>query len=114
MPIYEYEHIWDTCLDGSERVDVLQRPSEPALKYCPYCGLEVRRLVGRPAVHVSGAPKLRKAGQKGFTTFRRAEQGVWERVDGDGVDAIVATDEQKAELASEGKVLNLDALPNGS
>jgi putative FmdB family regulatory protein len=80
MPIYEYEPHERDCLMCEGRVEVLQGVSEEALRYCPYCGLEVRRVISRASVQVRTAVDPESAAKKGFTTFRRAGKGVWEKV----------------------------------
>ena len=84
MPIYEYEPDDRECLMCEGRVEVLQGVDEEALKYCPYCGLEVRRVISRASIRVDRTPDEDAAAKKGFTTFRRAGKGVWEKVAGPG------------------------------
>jgi hypothetical protein len=53
-----------------------------------------------------------RAGRRGFTTYRRAEKGLWERVDGVGPDAIAGTKEDMAAVEAEKcvpKRIDLDA-----
>lgn len=113
MPIYEYEPIdWD-CLICQGRFEVLQGIHDPNLKECPTCGLPCRRLVSRAQVKVVKYLGQDHAGKKGFTMYKRAEKGVWERVSGEGVDAIVGAPEDiaavEAEKASTVKKVDLDA-----
>ena len=94
------------------RIDVIQGVNEEPLVYCPWCGLDVKRVVSRATFKLSGAVPDDKAGKKGFTTFRRAEKGVWEKVGGEGPDVLAGTKEQIAEVEAEKappkKVIDLD------
>ncbi len=104
MPLYEYEPIddWDCHICGG-RFEVLQSPNEDALSTCPTCGMPCRRLISKVQVKVAKYHGADKAGDKGFTTYRRAEKGVWERIGGPGVDAIVGDPNDIAEVESEKK-----------
>lgn len=109
MPVYEYEPVDRDCLMCEGRIDVLQSASEAALEYCPYCGLEVKRIVSRASFKVAGQlPQAGKAGQRGFMTYRRAEKGVYERIDGEGPEYIMGGKEEPAEPVPK-KVVDLDA-----
>jgi putative FmdB family regulatory protein len=107
MPVYEYEPDGHDCLICEGRVEVLQAATEEPLRYCPTCGLEVRRIVSRAIFKVGGElPQMEKAGKKGFTTYRKAASGTWERVDGsEGPESFHRPTE---EAAPAPKVLDLD------
>ena len=88
--MYEYEPVdWD-CAICLGRVEALQSVKDAPLEDCPTCGLPVRRVVSRPAFAISKAPLLAKAGSKGFATYKRAEKGIYEKVDGEGVDMLLS------------------------
>lgn len=111
MPIYEYEPDDRDCLMCPGRIEVIQGIEEEALKYCPQCGLEVKRVVSRSSFKVSKSSGADKAAARGFTTWKRAEKGKWEKVAGEGVDMIVGTPEDVAAVEAEKKtpkVLDLD------
>jgi putative FmdB family regulatory protein len=113
MPVYEYEPVDHDCLMCEGRIEVIQGVNEEALKYCPHCGMDVRRVVSRARFKVAGElPQMDKAGKKGFTTYKRAEKGIWERVDGVGPDVIAGSKEDiaavEAEKQSPKKVVDLD------
>lgn len=112
MPVYEYEPDDRDCLMCEGRIDVIQSASEEPLKFCPYCGLDVKRVVSRAIFRMAGeGGGMDKAGRKGFTTFRRAEKGVWEKIDGVGPDVIAGTKDDIAAVEAEKKptkILNLD------
>ncbi len=115
MPIYEYEPEDRDCLICEGHISVIQGIHEDPLKYCPWCGLEVRRVVSRASFKISKEKSYEEAGKKGFTTFRRAEKGVWEKVAGEGPDVMAGTKEDmeaiEAEKISPPKVVDLDAEP---
>lgn len=114
MPIYEYEPTEHDCLMCPNRIEVLQGLDESPLEYCPGCGLPVKRVISR-ATFARHATKVdfEAAARRGFTTFRRSGAGTWEKVAGDGVDAIVGSPEDQAAVAAEKAppppVLDLDA-----
>lgn len=115
MPIYEYEPTEHDCLMCSGRVEVLQAIEDPALEFCPTCGLPVRRVISKASIAKhSSRVDYDKAARRGFTTFRRAERGKWERIAGDGVDGILASPEDEAKLKEEStpkRTLDLDQDP---
>jgi predicted nucleic acid-binding Zn ribbon protein len=116
VPVYEYEPLDHDCLMCEGRVDVIQGIREEALKYCPWCGLGVKRVVSRATIKLSETVQDDKAGKKGFTTFKRAEKGVWEKVSGAGPDVLAGTKEQIAQVEAEKKppkkVIDLDKDPS--
>lgn len=50
MPLYEYK-----CQKCGERVEVIQRVSDPPYTHCPKCGGEMRKLVSAPAIQFKGS-----------------------------------------------------------
>lgn len=113
MPVYEYEPVDRDCFICEGRVDVIQSASEEPIQFCPYCGLDVRRIISNVTFKFAGElAQYDKNGKKGFTTFRKAEKGVWERIDGPGPDFMVGTKEDmaaiEAEKAPKKKVVDLD------
>lgn len=111
MPIYEYELVDDDCLMCPGRFSVIQGLDEESLAYCPHCGLPCKKVVSRATIKTKGAMTATEAAKKGFTTWKKAGEGQWEKVDGPGVDAIVASDEDvtsvREEKSKKGK-LDLD------
>ena len=116
MPVYEYEPDDRDCLMCEGRIDVIQGIHEDSLKYCPWCGLEVKRVVSRATFKIFGASPEDKSSRKGFTTFRRAEKGVWEKISGEGPDVLAGTKEDaaavEAEKAPRKQVIDLDKEVN--
>ncbi len=105
MPIYEYELNDDEpeCQICTGRFDVLQETNEQPLDRCPGCGLPCHRVVSRASFKVRKGGDAQKAADKGFTTWRRAKAGEWEKVAGPGVDAIVGSEADKEAIADEKK-----------
>jgi putative FmdB family regulatory protein len=112
MPIYEYEPEDRDCLMCEGRVDVMQGIEEDPLKFCPSCGLEVRRVVSRASFSMRMAPDATKAGQRGFTTWKKSGPGVWEKLAGPGADIMAGSPEDIQAVKDEAKPtkkLDLDA-----
>ncbi len=111
MPIYEYEPDNRECLMCDGKIEVIQGIEEAALEYCPQCGLEVKRVISRASFKMSRPSGADRAAAKGFTTWKRVEEGKWEKVAGQGVDMIVGSDEDVAAVKEEKKapkMLDLD------
>jgi len=112
VPIYEYEPDDRECLICDGRVEAMQGINDEPLKYCPTCGLEVRRVVSRASFKLQQSTNPEKAAAKGFTTFKKVEKGKWEKVGGEGPDMIVGTPEDTAAVEAEKKpakkVIDLD------
>lgn len=112
MPIYEYEPEDRDCLMCEGRVDVIQGIHEDTLKFCPWCGLEVRRVISSATFKIARDASADRAAKKGLTTFRRAEKGTWEKVAGEGPDVLVGSKEDQAKVEAEKnpakKVFDLD------
>lgn len=50
MPLYEYE-----CGQCGERVEVIQKLSDPPYSHCPKCGGDMRKLFSSPAIQFKGS-----------------------------------------------------------
>ena len=50
MPLYEYQ-----CTNCEERVEILQRISDPPYSHCPKCGAEMKKLLSAPAIQFKGS-----------------------------------------------------------
>ena len=50
MPLYEYQ-----CSECSQRIEVLQKFSDPALTECPECGGELERVLSVPSIRFKGS-----------------------------------------------------------
>lgn len=90
MPIYVYcattQGQCPHCADG---FDVLQSLNEPVIESCPECRTSVARALTAPNL-VSSRPSLSEENiaKRGFTQYRKAERGVYEKTVGKGPDVI--------------------------
>ena len=90
MPTYEYRCSGDAhcelCAGGFE---VVQKISDARLERCPQCDAPVQRLISAVAITRSG-PALDRAHieKHGFTQYKRAGKGVYEKTAGKGPDVI--------------------------
>jgi len=50
MPLYEYE-----CINCKERVEIIQRVSDPPQPHCAKCGSEMKKLISSPAIQFKGS-----------------------------------------------------------
>lgn len=109
MPIYEYEPTEHDCFLCPNRVAAIQGVDDPPLEFCPDCGLPVRRVISRVSFQTKKTPTAADAAKRGFTTWQRTQEGVWEKVDGPGVDAIVADEADLQAVKEESRpVIDLD------
>ena len=113
MPVYEYEPVDRDCLMCDGKVAVIQGVQESPLEYCPWCGLDVIRVISRASIKITGRDVIQAAGNRGFTTFKRSEKGVWEKVTGEGPDYLIGSKADVAAVEAEklppAKILDLDA-----
>jgi putative FmdB family regulatory protein len=86
MPVYEYEPDDHLCAMCDGRVRVIQSINEAPIPYCPDCGLPVRKVVSNVQIKLNQEVDPERT--KGFSTFRRAESGVWEKIAGPGPETI--------------------------
>ncbi len=86
MPIYEYAAVEKGCAHCEARFDVLQKMSDAALVTCPQCGAPVRRMISVPSVAAGGSHVLKEDhfSKRGFTQYRKAGNGVYEKTAGKG------------------------------
>jgi putative FmdB family regulatory protein len=90
MPIYEYQtstaQHCDFCRQGFE---LLRKSSDPKVDQCPKCGAAVERKISAPNLGSSG-PSLDAANieKHGFTQYKKAGKGVYEKTAGKGPDVI--------------------------
>ena len=50
MPLYEYQ-----CQACGERVEVIQKLSDPPYAHCPKCSGDMKKLVSAPAIQFKGS-----------------------------------------------------------
>jgi putative FmdB family regulatory protein len=86
MPIYEYAATKKGCAHCESHFDLLQRLDDAELTQCPRCGATVKRVISAPAVAMGNAHTLKEshAAKHGFTQYRRAGGGVYEKTAGKG------------------------------
>lgn len=87
MPIYEYEPEGRECLLCEGRVQVLQSLDEEPLTFCPWCGLDVKRVISNVSFSIDRTPSPEAAAKKGFSVWKKSGKGTWEKIaapDSDG------------------------------
>lgn len=82
MPIYEYEPDGHDCLMCDGRVPVIQAIGDEPLRFCPDCGLEVRRIISHFNAQVSKGDPIAKGERREFNAWKKVEDGKWERIAG--------------------------------
>ena len=50
MPLYEYQ-----CNVCGERIEIIQKLSDPPSSHCPKCGGEMKKLFSAPAIQFKGS-----------------------------------------------------------
>ncbi|MCJ7774517.1 MAG: zinc ribbon domain-containing protein [Desulfobacterales bacterium] len=77
MPIYEYEHVNDTCVSG--KIFEIQHPmSDKALTKCPRCNGSIRKIISR--INISTPKTNSELKDLGFTKLVKRDDGVYENV----------------------------------
>jgi putative FmdB family regulatory protein len=86
MPIYEYAAVGKGCPHCQARFDVLQKMSDASLTQCPECHEPVTRVISVPSVAAGGSHLLKEDhfSKRGFTQYKRAGNGVYEKTAGKG------------------------------
>ena len=92
MPIYQYmpDDDADACEQCRAGIEELQKLSDPALSACPQCRAAIHRVISASTV-VSGAAHLNREShieKHGFTQYKRAGKGVYEKTAGKGPSFI--------------------------
>ena len=90
MPIYQYVAAAPACNACRNGIEILQRLADPPLECCPECGAPVHRVISAPQVVSGQAHRSSEShvGKHGFTQYRRAGKGVYEKTVGKGPDFI--------------------------
>lgn len=88
MPIYEYEAVDPTkaCARCACGVEVFAKLSDPELAACPDCGTPLRRIISVASIAGGQAHLMQESNfsKKGFTQYKKAGGGVYEKTAGDG------------------------------
>jgi putative FmdB family regulatory protein len=96
MPIYEYrptdERECSFCRCGFE---TMRKINDPELTTCPVCGQSVVRIISAPNLAKAG-PSLDAGNleKHGFTQYKKAGKGVYEKTAGEGPRVISADSDQ--------------------
>lgn len=91
MPIYQYAlDDGQTCDQCPGRFDELQKIADPKLTQCPRCQKPVHREICAPAIMGNGSrpPQASEIERAGFTQYKKAGKGVYEKTAGKGPDTI--------------------------
>jgi len=86
MPIYEYAAVDKGCAYCEAHFDLRQKLADTELTACPQCGAPIKRVLSAPNVAIGNAHVLKEGNvaAKGFTQYRRAGKGVYEKTAGNG------------------------------
>jgi len=84
MPVYEYEHVNNTCSLG-QVFDFRQSISDEPLKQCPHCAGVVRKIISR--INISCPKTNSELRDLGFTKLVKRDDGVYENVTARGNDS---------------------------
>jgi len=90
MPTYQYAPDSGECLQCGGHFDQVQKLSEPALTQCPYCTRPVHREICGAALTGMSGPSADQITRAGFTQYKRAADGVYERKAGEGPEHLFA------------------------
>jgi putative FmdB family regulatory protein len=90
MPIHHYQPLDVACEVCRDGFDVLQKLADAPLVSCPACGAPVHRVISAATVVSGQAHRLSEshAAKNGFTQYRRAGKGVYEKTAGKGPGII--------------------------
>jgi len=88
MPVYEYELLDDSkpCSRCAGTIEIIAKMSDPDATVCPNCKMAIRRIISATR-SISGQAHLLKEkhfSERGFTQYKRAGGGVYEKTAGDG------------------------------
>ncbi|MBN1908939.1 MAG: zinc ribbon domain-containing protein [Pirellulales bacterium] len=94
MPLYEYRPVEGDCPHCRGGFEVLQPVSDTPLEKCPECGQACRRVFSTFAAVKSARDMLstKNLASKGFTQYKRAGDGHYERTCGEGPQVISRDD----------------------
>ncbi len=99
MPIYEYVAL-EACAGTpacNGELEVFARMSEADLTHCPTCGVAIQRVLSASAMAMSSAHLLKEknVAKGGFTQYRKAGGGLYEKTAGKG-PRFISGDEPKS------------------
>ncbi len=90
MPLYEYESEGKGCPFCKDRFEVLQSINAASLSECPECGAPCHRVLSSFSMAKSTGDILSKKNleAKGFTQYKKAGDGRYEKTLGKGPNVI--------------------------
>ena len=90
MPIYHHVARGEGCDACRDGIDALQKIADPPLRQCPKCAAPLERVISAAQVVSGQAHRLGEAhaAKHGFTQYRRAGKGVYEKTAGKGPKII--------------------------
>ena len=90
MPLYEYEPDGEGCEYCRVRFEVMQKMADAPLKKCPKCGRKCHRVFSSfaPIKGTKAMLSPKNLGEKGFTQYKKAGGGYYEKTCGSGPDLI--------------------------
>lgn len=92
MPNYQYAlNQGQNCEQCPGRFEERQKITEAALTRCPHCQKAIHREICAPAIMGQGSrpPTSGAIDRAGFTQYKKAGDGVYEKTAGKGPDTIV-------------------------
>jgi putative FmdB family regulatory protein len=92
MPIYEYQAM-EACANAKPcngTVEVFAKMSDADLTHCPQCGVAIKRVISASNNAIGSAHLMQEKNfaAKGFTQYKKAGGGVYEKTAGDGPQFI--------------------------
>ena len=98
MPVYIYRSVTDpekpkpnTCEMCLEPFELIQRMVDDALTNCPTCGKPIERVVSAPNLNGVGRvqkPSDAQLARSGFTQYKKAGKGHYEKTFGTGPSTL--------------------------
>lgn len=90
MPLYQYDHDSKPPKGCQERFEVLEGLNAPPLKKCPECGKPCHRIFSPFSAikSVRGTLSTKNLARHGFTQYKKAGGGHYEKTCGDGPNVI--------------------------
>lgn len=101
MPLYEYQ-----CTQCSERVEIIQRMSDPPYAHCPKCGGDMKKLFSAPAIQFKGSGFYKTDYASPSASASSSPKG-----ESSGDSKAESTSETKSETKTETKTETAAAAP---
>ncbi len=89
MPIYEYAPTSGECRQCNGRFEVFQRMADDKLTACPTCQQPCERQISAVALGGKFSTSDSAVANSGFTKYKKAGDGVYERTVGTGGPEIL-------------------------